>query len=65
MAGCNKDIQVFVPKGFDYKEITVKCGSTSPTGNPYLCDKCGKENQDVDWRHEAEMNGEAWGPEDY
>ena len=65
MAGCNKDMQVCIPKGFDYKEITVQCGSTSPSGSPYLCDKCEKQYADVDWRHEAEMNGEAWGPEDY
>jgi hypothetical protein len=65
MAGCGKLIKAYVPKGFDYKEIDVKCGSTSPDGNPYLCPTCEKEHEGTDWRHEAEMNGEAWGEDDY
>jgi len=65
MAGCGKKMQEYVPSGWTYKEITVKCGNTSPDGNPWLCDKCEKIYANVNWRYEAEMNGEAWGPEDY
>lgn len=57
---CNKPISVFVPRGWDYKEITVKCGNTSPTGNPWLCDDCAKKFEDRNWRAEAEANGESW-----
>lgn len=63
MAGCNKKIEVYVPRGYDYKEITVKCGSTSPSGYPYFCDKCEKDYKHVNWRHKAEMDGEQWDPE--
>lgn len=62
---CGKKIQVYVPTKYDYKEITVSCGSTSPHGTPWLCDDCAKLHAGRDWRREAEMNGETWGPEDY
>jgi hypothetical protein len=65
MAGCNIKMTKYVPRGFDYKEITVRCGNTSPTGDPWLCDKCAAVYAHVDWRREAALNGEAWGPEDY
>jgi hypothetical protein len=58
MAGCNKKMEVWIERGFSGKEITVSCGSTSPTGYPYLCEKCEIVHAGVDWRHEAMMNGE-------
>jgi hypothetical protein len=65
MAGCGKKIEVAVERGFTFKEITVRCGNTSPHGSPWLCDSCEKKEGHRDWRYEAEMAGEAWGPEDY
>ena len=65
MSFCNTPIKVFVPKGWDYKEITVKCGNTSPEGTPWMCPECAKANAGRNWRREAMENGEAWGPEDY
>lgn len=65
MCGCKKPLQVFVPRGWDYKEITVHCGDTSPEGSPFLCDRCAYVHRDRDWRREAIEAGEAWGPEDY
>lgn len=64
-AGCGKTITEYVPRGYDYKEIKVKCGSTSPDGYPWQCPACERKNAHIDWRREAAMNGEAWGPEDY
>jgi hypothetical protein len=55
---CGKEIQVFVERGYTYKEITVPCGSTSPSGFPWLCDTCEKKYEHRDWRREAELNGE-------
>lgn len=63
MAGCKKKIEVFIPRGYTYKEITVRCGSTSPSGNPFLCNDCQEKNANRDWRREAEMAGETWDPE--
>jgi hypothetical protein len=65
MAGCGKKLQVFVPRGWDYREITVKCGNTSPHGSPYLCDKCEEIHAGRDWRREAIEAGEAWDENDY
>jgi hypothetical protein len=60
MCGCNKPMQVYVPKGWDYREITVQCGNTSPSGYPYLCDECEVRNAGRDWRREAIEAGETW-----
>lgn len=65
MAGCNKPMQVYVPRGYDYKEITVHCGNTSPYGDPWLCPSCERKYAGRDWRREAIEAGENWGPEDY
>lgn len=62
---CGKKMSVWVPRGYSYKEITVKCGNTSPQGTPYLCDKCEKAHAGRDWRKEAIEAGETWGEEDY
>lgn len=62
---CGKAITVYVPRGYDYREITVKCGSTSPSGEPWLCEKCKRIHAGRDWRREAIEAGETWGPEDY
>jgi len=58
MAGCSKKMEVWIERGYTGKEITVKCGSTSPTGYPYLCEACEIKYSGVDWRREAMENGE-------
>lgn len=65
MAGCRKEMQVWVPRGWDYREITVRCGETSPHGDPWLCDECAERYAGRDWRREAIEAGETWGEEDY
>ena len=40
MPGCNQPMQVWVPKGYSYKEITTRCGSTSISGGVNLCETC-------------------------
>lgn len=64
-AGCGAKIQEFVPRGYSYKEITVRCGSTSPDGSPWQCEKCARLNAGRDWRREAIEAGETWGEDDY
>ena len=65
MAGCGLKMTEYVPRGYDYKEITVKCGNTSPDGNPYLCEECELQYTDVNWRREDELNGETWDENGY
>lgn len=60
MAGCGTKMEVWIERGFHGKEITVKCGSTSPHGSPWLCPYCEDTEGHRDWRYEAEMNGEQW-----
>jgi hypothetical protein len=60
MAGCGKKMEVWIERGFGGNEITVKCGSCSPHGSPWLCEKCEEKHAGTDWRYEAEMNGEQW-----
>lgn len=61
---CNKPMTTMVPSGWDYKEITVHCGNTSPTGNPFLCPACERAEGHRNWRQEAEEAGERWDPLD-
>jgi hypothetical protein len=62
---CGKTFPTYIPRGYDYREITVTCGSTSPDGSPWLCDRCEREHVGRDWRREAIEAGETWGDEDY
>ena len=48
----------YVERGYDYKEIKVKCGNTRPDGYPYLCGDCADKHKDVNWDEEAMLNGE-------
>jgi hypothetical protein len=57
-------MQVFVPRGYDYREVTVRCGNTRPDGFPYLCDACAEKHAGTNWREEAELNGERIDPLD-
>ena len=54
---CNEPMTAYVGK-YSERKITVRCGNTSPTGYPYLCDKCEVLHKDRDWRREAMENGE-------
>ncbi len=58
--GCGKPIEVYVPTQYDYKAIKVRCGNTSPDGNPWQCPECAKKTSHVNWRREAEDAGETW-----
>jgi len=63
---CTKKISYFVPKGYDYKEVFVKCGNTNPFGGQALCNKCiddpaikqQQENADAD---NAWLKSAGWG----
>lgn len=37
---CKKLFPTFVPKGFGYKEVQVKCGTTSYDGGINICPDC-------------------------
>lgn len=63
--GCGKKFETYVPRGWDYKEITVVCGTTSPSGDPWQCERCEEKFARVDYRRDAIESGEVYGEEDY
>lgn len=58
MKSCGKPIQIVIPRGYSYKEITVKCGSTGIDGYPNLCDECEKEFDSQEYRQACAENNE-------
>lgn len=65
MAGCGVVMEVSIPSGYTYKTVKVKCGNTSPNGNPWLCEACEEKYAGVDWYKQAKLAGETWGEDDY
>lgn len=68
--GCNKEIEVSVPSGWDYKMIKTRCGSTSYTGGVNQCDECSKredmsyvqpyeDESDMDWYERNALSHEG------
>ena len=37
---CENKVSYYVPKGYDYREVLVTCGSTDPHGSRAVCDEC-------------------------
>ena len=37
---CDNKVTKFIQRGYGYKEITMKCGSTGTRGEQVLCDDC-------------------------
>ena len=37
---CENKVSYHVPRGYDYREVFVKCGNTDPHGSRAICDKC-------------------------
>jgi len=64
-AGCGKEMEVSIPTRYSCKTIIVKCGDTSPSGEPWQCEECAEKNAGRDWRREAIEAGETWGEDDY
>lgn len=52
---CKNMVDQAVPKGYDYKIVTLRCGSTSIYGDTLLCDEC---------RERGVPNPPAWQRED-
>ena len=64
--GCGKVISVYVPRGWDYREIKRECGSTGHDGGINQCDECEskypysmpyEDESDMDW---LERQGENY-----
>jgi len=40
MARCENKVHQMVPRGYDYKEVIMRCGQTSIHGDPLECSEC-------------------------
>ena len=45
--GCNNKVSFHVPSGYDYREVFVKCGNTSPRGGRAVCSQCASSPRKV------------------
>jgi hypothetical protein len=41
--GCGKEIDVYIPKGWDYKRVLRECGSTAYDGGVNQCVACSSK----------------------
>lgn len=41
---CNNTVEQYVPRGYDYVAVTMKCGNTSIHGTTLYCDSCESIN---------------------
>lgn len=51
---CQNKATEYVPSGYTYREIQIRCGSTSPSGGVALCEACAERNDreyPQGWRH--------------
>jgi hypothetical protein len=56
---CEVKVSYYIPHGFDYKEVSVKCGNTDPYGGQALCDK-HINNPDIKEHQESVDADNAW-----
>ena len=54
--GCGETIEVYVPRGYDYKARNVECGSTAYDGGVNQCDACAaKYTPPLPYEDEGDM----------
>lgn len=42
---CDNPVKYHIPRGYSYRSIEVKCGSTDPFGDRAICGSCGKDRE--------------------
>ena len=63
MTTCTNRESFWVERGFDYKEIKLRCGETDPHGERVICDSCLKNADKMKSirRHEANVRADnSW-----
>lgn len=40
---CDNKVSYWVPRGYDYREVKVRCGLTNPHGGRAICDECAAD----------------------
>ena len=60
---CNNKVEFYVPRGYDYKRVEVKCGNTDPFGERAICDNCANnpnEMRSIERHEESIASDNAW-----
>ena len=67
---CDNQVSYYIPKGYDYREVFLKCGNTDHNGERAICDKCrdnpvimrGIQNREADIKADnAWAKSAGWG----
>tara|TARA_R100001377_G_C3140991_1_gene92653 strand:+ start:509 stop:724 length:216 start_codon:yes stop_codon:yes gene_type:complete len=44
---CTNEVSFHVPAGYDYREVFVKCGNTTPRGGRAVCQECASSPREM------------------
>ena len=56
---CDNKVEYYIPSGYDYREVFVKCGNTDPHGGQAICDVCSGDREEVEARARQQENADA------
>ena len=56
---CENKVSFYVPRGYDYREVQVKCGNTDPYGDRTICESCRNNSNKMRAIERQERNAEA------
>lgn len=56
---CKNEVSFYVPRGYDYREVKIKCGNTDPHGGRTICEKCEKDPAEMERIRQHEKNVDA------
>ena len=56
---CENKVSFFVPRGYDYSEVFVKCGNTNPQGTRAICKECSSNDDKIRSIRQHEENVKA------
>jgi len=59
MATCENTVDQYIPNGFDYKVVTLPCGSTGIDGQELRCEKCSKVRPWYMCEHGVDHSGDG------
>jgi len=57
---CDNKVSYYVPRGYDYREIFIKCGYTDPYGGRAVCDDCDDKYGEQIAREEEAIAADNW-----
>jgi len=60
---CSNLVSYYVPRGYDYREVAVRCGRTDPHGGRAICDTCqgnASKMQEISRQEDDAAADNAW-----